>query len=203
MGARSARRDSGTRGIKRMAESEIEQIGAADVVVGLVPPPQEASVRDGLSYDMQIEAAIGRIVESTPPVRAVLMHPPFSRNGSEAPQPGQQWRLLPHSQLAQNPAALAQSLGDSFRAVFEATRKLGARACAVITSDLSTVTADWTALLLQPVLEGHYDLVAPCYARHAFEGMINRAILYPLVRALYGKQIRNPLGPDFGMSAGL
>src|SRR5438270_249093 len=150
-----------------MAESEIEQIGAADVVVGLVPPAQEAPARDGLSYDMHMEAAIGRIVDSTPPVRAVLMHPPFSRNGSEAPAAGSPWRLLPHSQLAQNPSALAQSLGDSFRAVFETTQKLGARACAIISSDLSTVTADWTALLLQPALEGHYDLVAPCYARHA------------------------------------
>jgi hypothetical protein len=33
--------------------------------------------------------------------------------------------------------------------------------------------------------------------------MINRAIVYPLVRALYGKQIRNPMGPDFGVSSRL
>jgi hypothetical protein len=33
--------------------------------------------------------------------------------------------------------------------------------------------------------------------------MINRAIVYPLVRALYGQPIRNPLGPDFGISSRL
>ena len=33
--------------------------------------------------------------------------------------------------------------------------------------------------------------------------MINRAIIYPLVRALYGKRIRNPMGPDFGASSRL
>jgi hypothetical protein len=55
-------------------------------------------------------------------------------------------------------------------------------------------------MLLQPAVEDQYDLVTPCYATHAFDGMINRAIIYPLVRALYGKQIRNPMGPDFGIS---
>ena len=52
-------------------------------------------------------------------------------------------------------------------------------------------------------MEDKFDLVAPCYARHPFEGLINRAIIYPLFRALYGKRVRNPLGPDFGISRGL
>jgi len=177
-----------------MADQAIEQIGMADVVIGLVPSSNDAE---------QIGSAIRRILQFTPLVRAVLVHPPYSENGAEPLQPGTPWQLMPNTQLAQDPSALAQSLGDSFRAVYEITRSLGARACAVVASDLSTVTEGWVTMLLEPIVDGRFDLVTPCYARHPFEGMINRAIVYPLVRALYGKHIRNPLGPDFGISSAL
>jgi hypothetical protein len=172
----------------------IEQIGAADIVVGLIPP---------LSDDQTMDSTIGRIVQTEPPVRAVLVFPPYSSNEHESAPPGSQWHLLAEPHLAQDGSALSQGLGDSFRTVFGIAQKLGARACAAIASDPSTVTAEWVELLLHPAVEGRFDLIAPCYARHPFEGMINRAIVYPLVRALYGKQIRNPLGPDFGISSAL
>ncbi len=171
----------------------MEQMRAPELVIGLVPS----------SYDTQaIESAIARIVESTPPLPTVLVHPPYSPNGTELSLSGTPWQLMANPEL-QDPSSLPQSLGDSFRTIFDVTRKLGARACAVVASDLSTVTADWAARLLEPAVEERFDLVAPCYARHPFEGLINRAIIYPLLRALYGKQVRNPLGPDFGISSSL
>jgi hypothetical protein len=172
----------------------IDQIGKADIAIGLVPS----------SYDaLEIPAAIDRILESSPPVKAVLIHPPLALDGVMAPPSGSQWSLLAHPQLGQDRSALAQSLGVSYRAIFDSALKLGARACAIVASDLSSVRADWAPLLLEPVTDHGFDLVVPCYARHRFEGLINRAIVYPLVRALYGKQIRNPLGPDVSVSAGL
>ncbi len=177
-----------------MAEPDAEQIGAAELVVGLVPATNEGPAMAG---------AIARIVESAPRAEAVLIHPPYSANGVPPPATNARWRLVEDPRLAQDRSAPAQSLGDSFRIVFDASLKAGARTCAVIASDLSTVTAQWVELLLQPAAEQHFDLVAPCYALHPFEGLINRAIVYPLVRALYGKRIRNPLGPDFGISSAL
>src|ERR1035441_9981045 len=177
-----------------MADSDTEQIESVDAVIGFVPSP-----RDGQT----IESTISRIVESAFPLKTALVHPPSTSNRTEPPKLGPQWRLVANPQLAQDPSSLAQSLGDSFHAVFDIAQKLGARACAVVASDLSGTTVDWVSALLQPVVEEQFDLVAPCYARHPFEGMINRAIVYPLVRALYGKQIRNPMGPDFGISSRL
>jgi hypothetical protein len=174
-----------------MPEPDAEQIGSAELVVGLVPATNEASV---------MADAIARIVESVPAAQAVLIHPPYPAEGAAPPAANAHWRLVADPRLAQDRSAPAQSLGDSFRIVFEASLKAGARTCAVIASDLSTVTAEWVHLLLQPAAEQHFDLVAPCYELHPFEGLINRAIVYPLVRALYGKRIRNPLGPDFGIS---
>ena len=147
--------------------------------------------------------AMARIIESVPAAQAVLIHPPLSAEGVAPPATNAHWRLVADPRLAQDRSALPQSLGDSFRIIFDASLKAGARTCAVIASDPSTVTAEWVQLLLQPAAEQHFDLVAPCYALHPFEGLINRAIVYPLLRALYGKRIRNPLGPDFGISSAL
>ncbi len=175
-----------------MADSGVEQIEQADAVIGLVPPPGRDS--------QAIEATIARMVATPVPLKIALIHPPFTTNHGEPLNLNSHWHLIESAQLAQDPGSLSQSLGDSFRATFEIAQKLNSRACAVVASDLSSTTIDWVSLLLKPVIEDQFDLVAPCYARSPFEGMINRAIVYPLVRALYGMQIRNPMGPDFGIS---
>src|SRR4029453_14581381 len=180
-----------------MADPGIEQIGSADAVIGLVP-----RLRDGQTIQKNINRLVeSAFPESASPLKIALNHPPYSPNQTEPRNLSAQWQLIENGQLAQDPSALAQSLGDSFRAIFDITQKVGARACAVVASDVSSATVDWISLLLQPILQEQFDLVAPCYARHPFEGMINRAIVYPLVRALYGMRIRNPMGPDFGISS--
>jgi hypothetical protein len=87
--------------------------------------------------------------------------------------------------------------------VFAAGEKLGARACGVIASNLDTLTSNCIYWLIQPILQLDFDLVAPCYAHRTFEGLLNSSIISPLMRALYGKRIRNPMGPDFGFSGRL
>ncbi len=93
--------------------------------------------------------------------------------------------------------------GSAFRTVFEAARFVNAKACAVVDSDLRSITPEWMELLLRPVYEGGFDYVAPLYARHKFDGTITNSIVYPITRALYGKRIRQPIGGDFGFSGRL
>jgi glucosylglycerate synthase len=90
--------------------------------------------------------------------------------------------------------------GSAFRMVFEMARRLGARACAVVDSDLRSITPEWIDLLLRPILFAGYDFVAPYYHRHKYDGTITNSIVYPLTRSLYGSQIRQPIGGDFGVS---
>ena len=47
------------------------------------------------------------------------------------------------------------------------------------------------------------DYVAPYYHRHKFDGTITNNVVYPVTRALYGQQIRQPIGGDFGVSRAL
>ncbi len=90
--------------------------------------------------------------------------------------------------------------GSAFRLVFEAAESLRARACAVVDSDLRSITPEWIELLLRPILHAGYDFVAPYYHRHKYDGTITNSIVYPLTRALYGLQVRQPIGGDFGIS---
>jgi glycosyltransferase involved in cell wall biosynthesis len=93
--------------------------------------------------------------------------------------------------------------GSAFRTIFEAARRLKAKACAVVDSDLRSIAPEWMELLLRPIYEEGFDYVAPLYARHKFDGTITNSIVYPLTRALYGKRIRQPIGGDFGFSGKL
>jgi hypothetical protein len=93
--------------------------------------------------------------------------------------------------------------GSAFRTIFESAKRLNAKACAVVDSDLRSITPEWMELLLRPIVEEGFDYVAPLYARHKFDGTITNSIVYPLTRALYGKRVRQPIGGDFGFSGEL
>ena len=89
--------------------------------------------------------------------------------------------------------------GSAFRAIFEAAKYLQASAVALFDSDLKSIKPSWVRNILAPVFEG-YDFVAPDYSRYKFDGTITNTIAYNLTRALYGVNIRQPIGGDFGMS---
>jgi glycosyltransferase involved in cell wall biosynthesis len=90
--------------------------------------------------------------------------------------------------------------GSAFRTVFAIAEKLQAKACAVVDSDLRSITPEWVELLLGPIVTGGFDYVAPMYLRHKFDGTITNSIVYPLTRALYGREVRQPIGGEFGFS---
>ena len=93
--------------------------------------------------------------------------------------------------------------GSALRAIFECTLGLGARAGAVVDSDLRSITPQWVQRLLGPILDGTADYVTPLYARHKHDGTITNTIAYPLTRALYGVRVRQPIGGEFGFSGAL
>ena len=90
--------------------------------------------------------------------------------------------------------------GSAFRAIFEVATELGVEACAVVDSDLRSITPEWIKRLLSPIRERSADYVTPLYARHKFDGTITNNVAYPLTRALYGVRLRQPIGGEFGFS---
>jgi len=93
--------------------------------------------------------------------------------------------------------------GSAFRTIFQIAEALNVKACAVVDSDLRSITPEWIELLIKPVIESEYDYVAPLYHRHKYDGTITNSIIYPITRALYGRQVRQPIGGDFGFSGRL
>jgi hypothetical protein len=88
----------------------------------------------------------------------------------------------------------------AYESIFAASDKLGARGCCVVASKLESGALQWVRQIAQPLLESDLDLLVPHYARHKFGGLLNRSIISPLVRSLYGKRIHSPMGPDLGVS---
>ena len=89
---------------------------------------------------------------------------------------------------------------NALRAVFNAAIERNATACAVVDSNVRSLTPEWVEALTRPVIENASDFVSPCYLRHKYEGTIINGIVYPLTRALYGKRIQQPIGGEFALS---
>lgn len=93
--------------------------------------------------------------------------------------------------------------GNALKKVFETASKYNAKACVVVDSDLRSITPEWIQLLAAPIAWQNFDYVTPLYSRHKYDGTITNSIIYPLTTALYGKNIRQPIGGEFGLSKAL
>ncbi len=93
--------------------------------------------------------------------------------------------------------------GRAIRAVLMAARHLNASACALVDGDLVSVTPEWVERLLRPILSGEADLVLPTYTRAASEGTLTTNLLAPLMAALYGRRIQQPVGGCLGLARSL
>ena len=90
--------------------------------------------------------------------------------------------------------------GNGVKTIFIKAEELGAEAVALVDGDLTSIIPEWLKHLVHPILTG-YDLVAPFYVRHKYDGVITNHLAYPLTRALYGISIRQPIGGEYGLSA--
>jgi glucosylglycerate synthase len=139
-----------------------------------------------------------------PGAKTVLMHPDGAlADGATTSEPdGPALLPFPILPVDQLPPA-GQDLADSYRVVFDASHRLGARSCVLVGSDPSSLSSRVLRSLIQPVLEQGFDLITPCYVRQRFQGLLTSSVVAPVTRALYGKRIRFPIGADFAFSARL
>lgn len=89
--------------------------------------------------------------------------------------------------------------GRAIRAIFEAASQLKVRSVALVDSDLRSITPEWMHLLITPTMTGT-DFVTPYYNRRKYDGTITNFLCYPVTTSLFGKDIRQPIGGDFGLS---
>ena len=172
-----------------------EETTSADLVVGVL----------GESDPNTVAKMCDELRTVPGPLRIAVLHD----DGQEGPPPvisettqGRAFVFLASSLLPKSDfsATGLPSMSETYQSVFAAAEKLQARGCCIMASKLESTTPPWAWRIAQPLFDSQADLVLPHYARRKFEGLLNASILAPMMRALYGKRVNNPMGPDIGVS---
>jgi hypothetical protein len=107
----------------------------------------------------------------------------------------------PAAQLGAVPFHGVPGRGAALRLAVGVARRLGVRALLVLEADVTSISGEWLERLLRPVLEQGADLVMPVHARHRYDGTITNLVLAPLVGALFGRRLHQPLSGPRALSA--
>jgi glucosylglycerate synthase len=190
---------------------QIARLGSADIMVGI------PSFKNAATIGYVVRAAHAGLVQYFPELKPVLVN-------SDAGSPDGTQRVVidteppdyvesillvrPTNRLVRVTLTYPEidgvgGKGAALRTIFEIADALEVQALVVVDSDLRSIVPEWIELLAGPILKGGYDFVAPLYARYKYDGTITNTVTYPLTRALYGHQIRQPIGGDFGVSSDL
>jgi len=182
--------------LREDAQKRIEEIGQADILVGI------PSYKNASTIGHVVHTAAEGMVRHFPQMKPVLVN---SDGGS--PDGTRQVVLdTPVPNGVEKIVTVYQGVsgkGSSFRTIFEIAKALGVKACVVVDSDLRSITPKWIELLAGPIVKEGYGYVTPFYIRHKYDGTITNNICYPMTRMLYGLDIRQPIGGDFGFSGDL
>ena len=190
----------------RTAE-RVRELGGAELVVG-IPSYNNAS-----TIGHVVRAVAAGLTKHFPGRRAVIVNSDGGSADGTADVVAAADFGAPEAILASHPVDPVYKLvtpyhglpgkGSALRTIFAIAERLGAHACAVVDSDLRSITPQWIELLLGPQVEHGFDYVAPLYLRHKYDGTITNSIVYPLTRSLYGRDVRQPIGGEFGFSGRL
>jgi glucosylglycerate synthase len=161
----------------------IEEIGTADVVIGITGAPGIDLLHEKLPNDL--------------PAKTVVAFA-GAADGSSLPVLETGIELLCYPWTTVNPTAAPWwDISNAQRSILSLGASLQARACIVLHSDLSALDAQTLQLLSEPILEEKCELVTPIYPEGPYDGLLNKSILSPLSRALYGRRVRTLLPSDF------
>jgi glucosylglycerate synthase len=193
--------------LEARVEERLDEIGTADLLVG-IPSYNNAS-----TIGHVVRAAVTGLAKHFPDRRAVIVNSDGGSTDGTQELVATVNAATPRAILVRHPLTTAHKIitpyhgvpgkGSAFRTIFAIAKRLGVRACAVVDSDLRSISPAWIELLLGPVVHEGFDYVSPLYLRHKYDGTITNSIVYPLTRALYGREVRQPIGGDFGFSGRL
>ena len=190
------------------SKTESSEIVPTDLLIAISAPPSGDTIVPTVA---KLEQACKLL---STPCRVVLALPAETAQEIPAPLPGMEPNLPVARALhfvnyplpAPNPGAIPWLPNAStYRALCQLALKLNARACTVLGTDLGcnrdSLTAEKLTLLMDPAIEGTFDLAMPLYATQPLDDLLNKSILYPLTRTLYGHRVENPLGNELQISS--
>jgi glycosyltransferase involved in cell wall biosynthesis len=75
--------------------------------------------------------------------------------------------------------------------------------CVTIDTDITSADPEWVVKLVLPMIEDGAIYVTPSYERSRFEGSSTNHFTFPIIYALTGQIIRQPIAGDFGFTSQL
>ncbi|MEW6141052.1 MAG: glycosyl transferase [Thermodesulfobacteriota bacterium] len=89
--------------------------------------------------------------------------------------------------------------GNCFELLLQQVVELGCQAAVAIEAERLASSYRFIRNLFEPLFQ-NYDFVSPLYLLRKYSGPFTSNLVYPLVRSLYGRRIRQPLGDELGFS---
>ncbi|MCE5275146.1 MAG: glycosyltransferase [Syntrophaceae bacterium] len=180
-------------GIRSYTSKRLEEIESADILIGI------PSYNNQTTIAHVIQMVTHGLANKYKDKRSVIL---IADGGStdDTREEAKDFQIKPWQEKIVSIYRGPAGKGTALRSIFEAALRLKVKACAVVDSDLRSITSDWVYYLLDPVMEKGFQFVAPVYMRHKYDGTITNNIVYNLTRVLYGKRIRQPIGGDFAFS---
>ena len=172
--------------------SRAESAVAPGIVVGVAADRERGAAAEAA---LALQAGLDAVFPDVPRVAVVLSPDPEGTVEPDTPlEPGGGGRAPPaiHAGGGGQEAAL--------HTLLEVALSSGAPACALLEPMPRPADPAWLRSLLDPVLQGSADLVAPSYQRRRFEGVLVSGLVYPLTRSLFGQRSRQPLGTEMALS---
>jgi hypothetical protein len=179
-------------------------VGQVDILVGLPTLNNAATVVD------VVRAVHGCFTRDFPRLRTVLINsdggstdgtPDLIRDASfieaEMVQTSHSLRTL-HRVVA--PYHGLPGKHTALRTVFAAGELIQAKVVVVIDPGGPATTVDRVAELIGPIARADVEFLAPRIRRHPRDGVLITQFVRPLVRALYGVGLDEPLGSEFACS---
>ncbi|MCB0191419.1 MAG: hypothetical protein KDJ65_05695 [Anaerolineae bacterium] len=182
--------------LRPKAQRQLKNIERADLVIGL------PSYRNPQSAAHVTHIALKGLRQYYPQLRTVLINADAGQKATTRQAVVAQGGNNGHSSLivsSRYEGVLGQ--GSACAALLDAALALDAKAIVILDSYNYGINVNWIPGLAHLILEDKADLVVPRYRRWLrSDGLMNDLIAYPLLRALWGRSIRHPIGSDLALS---
>jgi len=90
--------------------------------------------------------------------------------------------------------------GKNLIKLFKYCNDLDVDYIALFDSDIKTVKPSWVFSLLNPLITEKFDYTVPVYSRGCYDGNVTNNFAYPLTFALFGVDLQQPIGGEFGLN---
>lgn len=92
--------------------------------------------------------------------------------------------------------------GTNLRNLFEKLAVLKPQAVAVFEADIRNIQPEWVYNFIEPIRRGA-GYVTPIYVHHKYEATLSSVVIYPLIRCLYGRRVRQSIAGDCAFGGAL